>query len=850
MSTQITISGGGGTLLEGDTYKYIYANDTPINNGFELLNALDNAEEGDTILLGPGNYSLNKKSIGLGIKKVQIKGLVPSTIKDEVPKPFVNITYFDATYNQNIFSLVDSLGNEVNVVIPSNWQYFINHVVKIQSGSHLYFGYFFDGVNNYNVIRINSSGVIDFQGNINQLGNAAPCYYKFNTSEYLVCSQYGLISIYDAVSLTLLNSYTINGEVQSMTNGDNSEFSDVYIAGPFSQVDVVSSNRLVKINILTGLIDTTFSTNIGTGPGGQYDISFMSLTSTALVFGGGNLQTFNGNTVNGCVYALNFNGTVATTLVSNFGSGFGGFGYPSRIFCSNGKIIMTSNPYSATESFNGNTYSTSIFQLSETGVYESDILDPGFKCYGETTRLVGNTLIISLFQNTSLTYGGYEVILNTTSYNISTGQINQKYLTASQIPPTGNLFQTSRVVGSDTLYIGYSVSMLNDPAVFHVVGNKPYTLENINFGAIEHQASLFYNEGNVCNCVFSTLSGINSGQDNNFYMFLDNCTVTNIYGSIVKATNCQITRVSFNNPTSSKYVNSFYKNCRIGELYVNMPNVSISGTFTFNDCLINTGLKNIQSCSAEIFGEECQFSNFALFNTYNAYTSLQLKNCHVSGICFIITHANTVDYTVKLENIISTDYGSAFIFEYYNNSSLTLNGYANNVTSLGSILNNNFYGNATINIFNQFKVYNSKGGGDSFNVNVSSSDDLPNTPFEFFNCNAGINSFNYNRNTPGNGSVSFINCTSEDLSFNCLTSYAAGLNDGHYNNCTVINRPGSNPSSNCFQVVPMTPESYMLNCMMIKDSVAFLDPATNGGAGKVISCRVLSTSGVLTTYNY
>jgi hypothetical protein len=48
----------------------------------------------------------------------------------------------------------------------------------------------------------------------------------------------------------------------------------------------------------------------------------------------------------------------------------------------------------------------------------------------------------------------------------------------------------------------------------------------------------------------------------------------------------------------------------------------------------------------------------------------------------------------------------------------------------------------------------------------------------------------------------------------------------------------------------MTPESYMLNCMMIKDSVAFLDPATNGGAGKVISCRVLSTSGVLTTYNY
>jgi len=74
MSTQITLpSAGGGTLLEGPRYKYLYADGTPSENGRKLIEAYEAAQYDDVIVLGPGDYSVDEHPITLGSKYVTIK---------------------------------------------------------------------------------------------------------------------------------------------------------------------------------------------------------------------------------------------------------------------------------------------------------------------------------------------------------------------------------------------------------------------------------------------------------------------------------------------------------------------------------------------------------------------------------------------------------------------------------------------------------------------------------------------------------------------------------------------------------------------------------------------------------
>jgi uncharacterized delta-60 repeat protein len=91
------------------------------------------------------------------------------------------------------------------------------------------------------------------------------------------------------------------------------------IRGSFTTFNGASTPGLVRLNS-DGTRDTTFSSNIGSGYGTPSSASAISIQSDGKIYISGSFTQFNGATVPGLV-RLNSDGTVDTTFLTNIGTG-------------------------------------------------------------------------------------------------------------------------------------------------------------------------------------------------------------------------------------------------------------------------------------------------------------------------------------------------------------------------------------------------------------------------------------------------------------------------------------------------------------------------------------------------
>ena len=115
----------------------------------------------------------------------------------------------------------------------------------------------------------------------------------------------------------------------------------ILIGGYFTSFKGNTRNRLVRLNS-SGTEDTTFYSNLGTGFNGYPRI--FTVQSSGRIIVGGNFTDVNGTTVGGLV-ALNSNGTIDTTFMTNFGSGVNSGYIEGMAEQSDGSIILSGNFY-------------------------------------------------------------------------------------------------------------------------------------------------------------------------------------------------------------------------------------------------------------------------------------------------------------------------------------------------------------------------------------------------------------------------------------------------------------------------------------------------------------------------
>ena len=109
----------------------------------------------------------------------------------------------------------------------------------------------------------------------------------------------------------------------------------ILVGGTFTTLNAVTRNRLVRLNS-DGTVDTSFSTNLGSGFGNQ--VSTIVVQSDGKILVGGAFTTLNAVTRNRLV-RLNSDGTLDTSFSTNLGTGFNG-AVNSIALQSDGKIVV------------------------------------------------------------------------------------------------------------------------------------------------------------------------------------------------------------------------------------------------------------------------------------------------------------------------------------------------------------------------------------------------------------------------------------------------------------------------------------------------------------------------------
>tara|TARA_R110002012_G_C11639489_1_gene610501 strand:- start:1265 stop:2458 length:1194 start_codon:yes stop_codon:yes gene_type:complete len=115
----------------------------------------------------------------------------------------------------------------------------------------------------------------------------------------------------------------------------------ILVGGYFTSLDGNTRNRLVRLNS-NGTEDTSFYTNLGTGFNGY--INDVKVLSSGKIIVVGNFSSVDGTSID-CVAALNSNGSVDTTWISNFGSGVGSGQILTIAVQSDDSVIIGGNFY-------------------------------------------------------------------------------------------------------------------------------------------------------------------------------------------------------------------------------------------------------------------------------------------------------------------------------------------------------------------------------------------------------------------------------------------------------------------------------------------------------------------------
>ena len=161
----------------------------------------------------------------------------------------------------------------------------------------------------------------------------------------------------------------------------------ILVGGSFTTLNGTTRNRLVRLNS-NGTLDTSFSTNLGTGFNNF--VENVTIQSDGKILVGGGFTTLNGTTRNRLV-RLNSNGTLDTSFSTNLGTGFN-----NNIDCitvqTDGKILVGG----VFSTVNGSSLYKYLVRLNSTGT-----VDTAFQANGTPNNFVedivedsGNDLIV------------------------------------------------------------------------------------------------------------------------------------------------------------------------------------------------------------------------------------------------------------------------------------------------------------------------------------------------------------------------------------------------------------------------------------------------------------------------
>jgi uncharacterized delta-60 repeat protein/uncharacterized repeat protein (TIGR02543 family) len=180
------------------------------------------------------------------------------------------------------------------------------------------------------------------------------------------------------------------------------------IVGSFTEWNGSTVGRIVRLNT-DGTIDTTFSTNVGTGA--TQDISRVNLQTTGKLVVTGSFTSWSGSTV-GRIVRLNTDGTLDTTFSTNAGTGFSSHTYGS-VVQSDDKIVVAGN----FASYNGTT-ANRVLRLNADGTLDTTFstnigAGPGSQASRVTLQSNGQILVAQGFTTWAGTTVGSLVRLNT-----------------------------------------------------------------------------------------------------------------------------------------------------------------------------------------------------------------------------------------------------------------------------------------------------------------------------------------------------------------------------------------------------------------------------------------------------
>jgi uncharacterized delta-60 repeat protein len=253
----------------------------------------------------------------------------------------------------------------------------VNSVVVQPDGKILVGGDFtsFNGVTVNRIVRLNADGTQDttFTTNTGTAFSSDVYAISFQPDGKIVCGGF-FISFNGATvnRIVRLNADGTQDTTFTTNNGTGFNFqpyslatqSDgkIIVAGSFTSFNGTTTNRIARLNS-NGTLDTTFTTNIGTGFCCN-QVQSVAVQPDGKIVCAGPFITFNGTTVN-YIARLDSNGTLDTAFTTNTGTAFS-HEAASLAIQADGKIIVGGN----FTSFNGTT-SRRIARLNSDGTLDT-----------------------------------------------------------------------------------------------------------------------------------------------------------------------------------------------------------------------------------------------------------------------------------------------------------------------------------------------------------------------------------------------------------------------------------------------------------------------------------------------
>ncbi len=224
----------------------------------------------------------------------------------------------------------------------------------------------------------------------------------------------------------------------------------IVVGGSFTGINGTTSNRIARLNS-DGTLDTTFTTNIGTGFGATR-VNTIAIQSDGKIVVGGSFSTINGVTSNR-IARLNSDGTPDTTFTTNIGTGFGSSVYRVGIQ-SDGKIIA-----GGIFSTLNDVSTTTIARLNSDGTPDTTFttnIGTGFDNDVQTLAVLSNDKIV---------VGGLIENFNGTSIHFFTGLNSDGTLDTTFNTNLGtgfgNFVETIAIQSDNKIIVGGSFTTIN-----------------------------------------------------------------------------------------------------------------------------------------------------------------------------------------------------------------------------------------------------------------------------------------------------------------------------------------------------------------------------------------------------